>query len=397
MTNNPYTPGQVPRVFAGRAVELRRIEDRLARVVDLRRARRTAPRLPRTARPRQDLASARRPAPREAAGLRVGVGRLLRDRPVLPELVRECQSGPRERPTRCPGGARPEPVAQRLESASPSRSACPGAKVQAAVAAAARSNRPRGSDRALEDAVPRHGDPGRDAAAAPGSCCSWTSSTRRPPTTCRCFSTRSRTSTATRETNPFAVVTAGLPVTPEALTRAATFGERSSFVSLDVLNDEDARTAAGGDRPPARSVSPGRRTRSTRSISRGARLPLPAAADRQHARGSRRGPDRGAPTDRSPQMRRAPGGARPAHLDAPRAMGRGHRPPSARSSPRWPRPATTTSPEPRSPRGWAATVRAISVPRERLIEKGVIEPVGHGLVRFTLPGFGDFVRNLDEE
>ena len=31
--------------------------------------------------------------------------------------------------------------------------------------------------------------------------------------------------------------------------------------------------------------------------------------------------------------------------------------------------------------------RAISVPRERLIDKGVIEPVGHGLVRFTLPGF----------
>ena len=38
--------------------------------------------------------------------------------------------------------------------------------------------------------------------------------------------------------------------------------------------------------------------------------------------------------------------------------------------------------------------RSISVPRERLIEKGVIEPVGHGLVRFTLPGFGDYVRGL---
>ena len=39
--------------------------------------------------------------------------------------------------------------------------------------------------------------------------------------------------------------------------------------------------------------------------------------------------------------------------------------------------------------------RAISVPRERLIEKGVIEPVGHGLVRFTLPGFGAYVLDLD--
>ncbi len=45
-----------------------------------------------------------------------------------------------------------------------------------------------------------------------------------------------------RETNPLAVVTAGLSVTPEALTRVATFGERSTFVSLDVLNEEDART-----------------------------------------------------------------------------------------------------------------------------------------------------------
>jgi len=39
--------------------------------------------------------------------------------------------------------------------------------------------------------------------------------------------------------------------------------------------------------------------------------------------------------------------------------------------------------------------RAISVPRERLIEKGVIEPVGHGLVRFTLPGFAVYVRSQD--
>jgi hypothetical protein len=39
------------------------------------------------------------------------------------------------------------------------------------------------------------------------------------------------------------------------------------------------------------------------------------------------------------------------------------------------------------------TSSSISVPRERLIEKGVIEPVGHGLVRFTMPGFADYVRD----
>ncbi len=47
--------------------------------------------------------------------------------------------------------------------------------------------------------------------------------------------------------------------------------------------------------------------------------------------------------------------------------------------------------------GMGRDSRAISDPRERLIEKGVIEPVGHGLVRFTLPSFRDFVRRLDEE
>ena len=44
-----------------------------------------------------------------------------------------------------------------------------------------------------------------------------------------------------REDNPLAVVTAGLPVTPEAITRAATFGERSTFVPLDLLSEVDAR------------------------------------------------------------------------------------------------------------------------------------------------------------
>lgn len=34
--------------------------------------------------------------------------------------------------------------------------------------------------------------------------------------------------------------------------------------------------------------------------------------------------------------------------------------------------------------------------RCRLIDKGVIEPVGHGLVRFTMPGFAPWVLTRDE-
>ena len=38
------------------------------------------------------------------------------------------------------------------------------------------------------------------------------------------------------------------------------------------------------------------------------------------------------------------------------------------------------------------TSRAISVPRDRLLEKGILEAPGHGLLRFTLPGFASYVR-----
>ena len=37
--------------------------------------------------------------------------------------------------------------------------------------------------------------------------------------------------------------------------------------------------------------------------------------------------------------------------------------------------------------------RAISVPRDRLLDKGIIEAAGHGRLRFTLPGFADYVRS----
>ena len=36
--------------------------------------------------------------------------------------------------------------------------------------------------------------------------------------------------------------------------------------------------------------------------------------------------------------------------------------------------------------------RSLSGVRERLVEKGIIEPAQHGTVRFTLPGFRAYVR-----
>ena len=36
--------------------------------------------------------------------------------------------------------------------------------------------------------------------------------------------------------------------------------------------------------------------------------------------------------------------------------------------------------------------QALGVPRERLIDKGIIEPAGHGELRFTMPGFDRYIR-----
>ena len=36
--------------------------------------------------------------------------------------------------------------------------------------------------------------------------------------------------------------------------------------------------------------------------------------------------------------------------------------------------------------------QALGVPRERLIDKGIIEPASRGEVRFTMPGFDRYIR-----
>jgi hypothetical protein len=41
------------------------------------------------------------------------------------------------------------------------------------------------------------------------------------------------------------------------------------------------------------------------------------------------------------------------------------------------------------------TTTALSIPRQKLIDKGVIEEAGRGLLRFTVPGFGEFVRRRE--
>lgn len=62
---------------------------------------------------------------------------------------------------------------------------------------------------------------------------------------------------------------------------------------------------------------------------------------------------------------------------------------------------SASGPEPSVPR-WAIAIRlgisteALSRPRQELIDRGLIETGGRGQLRFTIPGFGAYIRaNLD--
>ena len=42
--------------------------------------------------------------------------------------------------------------------------------------------------------------------------------------------------------------------------------------------------------------------------------------------------------------------------------------------------------------GMGRSTQSLGMPRERLIDKGIVEPAGHGRLRFTMPGFAEYLR-----
>jgi hypothetical protein len=389
---NPYTPGQVPRILAGRRTELRRIEDLLARVATYGEL--GGPLLvfhaPRGIGKTSLLRTAQRRA--DELGFVSAWVACSRERPVLPELVHSLRAALEQ------ADALPRSAAgrwrKRLDSVT-LEVGLPGAKVQAELAAP-----PENPDQTVG-----HAPIGALEALLHDSS---TLVRKRGGAGLLLFLDELHTASAddmsvllntvqnldgNRTVNPLAVVTAGLPVTPEALTRAATFGERSSFVSLDLLDDADARSVLTG---PAEAEGVRWTDAALAAVIAEARgypylLQLIGSSTWEAARPARGDTitvtdlRRGLPAakDQLTAMHRARWGAatplEKAFLAAMAAAG----------------PDNVTRAA--IARGMGRESRAISVPRERLIEKGVIEPVGHGLVRFTLPGFGDFVRRLDEE
>ncbi|MCL2541740.1 MAG: ATP-binding protein [Nocardioidaceae bacterium] len=390
MTANPYTPGQVPRVLAGRKVEMRRIEDRLARVTTYGEL--GGPLLVFHSPRGIGKTSLLREGQQRADGLGFVTAWVAcsRERPVLPELVHSLGRA-LERSDAAPTGAAGGRWRARLEKVTV-EVGVPGVKVAAQVGRAASDPLPPAPIGALGALLHDTAVLVRERGGA-GLLLLVDELHAASADDMAVLLNAVQNLDGEREPTPLAVVTAGLPVTPEALTRAATFGERSAFVPLDVLSGEDARAAlvapaatedvtwtdgaldalvAEAHGYPYLLQLLGSTTWDAASPTRGDRLTLP------HVR-------RGLPAARAQltAMHRARwGAATPAERSFLAAM-------SATGLDNVPRAAIAA--------GMGRDSRAISVPRERLIAKGVIEPVGHGLVRFTLPGFGEFVRSLDEQ
>jgi hypothetical protein len=386
---NPYTPGQVPRVLVGRSVELGRIRDLVSRVATF--AELGGPPLVFHAPRGLGKTSLLRTAQRQAAevGFVSAWVACSRERPFLPELVRVVERS-LQRAEVIPAGDDATKWRARLDRIS-LELGVPGAKVRADVA---RREAPPGSSpatapiSALEDLLHEAANAVRHRGGA-GLLVFLDELHAASADDMATLLNALQNLDGEREQNPLAVVTAGLPVTPEALTRAATFGERSSFVPLDVLSDDDARAAltvpaealgvTWADDALDRLVTQARGHPYFLQLAGSATWN--AAAPEEGDQITLAAVDAGVPaaTEQLTAMYRARWGsatrAEQAFLSAMAAAG------------------TENVTRAQIAERLGVDSRSISVPRERLIEKGVIEPVGHGLVRFTLPGFAAYVRD----
>lgn len=194
-----------------------------------------------------------------------------------------------------------------------------------------------------------------------------------------------------RENNPFAIIGAGLPSTPGVLVKAATFGERSTFLTLPRL---DPAAAAAAVAEPAAELGVTWTPAALQAVAGEAQgfpylLQVLAHATWESAQPSASGElldladvEQGLPLadDQLTSMYAARWAAA---TDLERQMMAAM---AEIGSP------TVTRAEIAAALG--RPTQALGVPRERLIDKGIIEPAGRGEVRFTMPGFDRYIREL---
>jgi len=194
-----------------------------------------------------------------------------------------------------------------------------------------------------------------------------------------------------REDNPLAIIGAGLPSTPGVLVNAATFGERSTFLTLPRLEPAAAAAAVA---EPASELAVTWTPAALQTVAAEAQgfpylLQVLAHATWEVAK----------PSGTSDVL----------DVDQVRAgLPLADDQLSSMYAARW-AAATELEKQIMSVMAQAGTptvtraeiaaalgrpTQALGVPRERLIDKGIIEPASRGEVRFTMPGFDRYIREI---
>ena len=384
MLPNPYTPGQLPRVLAGRQAEQDRIRGRLARVATYGEL--GGPLLVFHAPRGVGKTSLLRDGQREAVenGFVTAWAACTSRRPFLPELV--------DRVGHALEQAEVVPARERsrwhatLEKVSV-QLGVPGAQVTAQIDTSRDVEAPAAPVAAVEDLL--HLAAARIRARGGAGLVVFLDELHAPTgQDLATFLNAMQNLDGARTDNPLAVIAAGLPSTPEVLTRAATFGERSTFVALPLL---DARASREALAVPAGLLEVRWTDGALAAVEAQARgypyfLQLTA-----HAAWDAAAPG---PGDRITARHVAAGlPAARDQLDAMyRARWRSATPLEQQLMAAMAASGDDSVARSEIARRMGRDSRAISVPRDRLLDKGVIEPAGHGHLRFTLPGFADYIR-----
>lgn len=378
MLQNPYTPGETPRFLAGRDRELSQIQARLDRVAEHGEM---VPPLVFTAPRGLGKTSLLRTAAHRARpdGFVTAWVSCVRDQKFLPDLGASIGRALSALDSRADDRWRTRWESFQVEVG------IPGIKASADFDRTERPSAPTGLVTALENLL-------HDAAelvrGRGGAGLLVLVDELHAPDDTAVFLNAVQNLSGERDDNPLAVIGAGLPSTPGHLTSAATFGERTTFVRLLRL-EPDAATHA--------------------LIAPAADLGVPWSIEALHlVQASADGYpyllqllgaatwDAAAPEPGTTLTADDVNAGAPAAVDQLASM----------FDARW-RAATeleqsfmqamATHGHDRVPRAAIAQAlgrdtRAISTPRERLIDKGIIEADGHGHLRFTLPGFAGYIR-----
>lgn len=192
---------------------------------------------------------------------------------------------------------------------------------------------------------------------------------------------------------PVAIVAAGLPSLPAAVTEAATFGERSRFQHVGLLSDVAVAEALKipADQLGVRWTTDAIEHAIDYAQGYGHTVQLIGDATWRYAR-----PEQGTVLE--------VGHVRGGEEEADRQLDQMMQTRLDRATPEQRRVISAMAALEKPGTGVQRAVladrlgvdsQALSRPRQELIDRGIVEPAGRGQLRFTIPGFAEFVRGTD--